>query len=52
MNVLLTMHWKLLIMGLYKFTRSSLNEMLTLVDIILEGRELSDFEKHRYFVEE
>ena len=38
--------------GLYRFPRRSLDEMLALADEILDGRELTDLEKQRYFVED
>ncbi len=38
--------------GLYKFPRRSLDEMLSLADEVLDGRELTDLEKQRYFVED
>ena len=38
--------------GMYRFPRRSLDEMLDMADEILKGRELTDLEKQRYFVEE
>lgn len=38
--------------ALYMYPRRSLNEMLDMADDILEGQELTELEKQRYFIEE
>lgn len=38
--------------GLYKFPRRSLDEMLAMADELLDTRQLTELEKHRYFVED